>query len=137
MMSKAGYSATPLIKKLGITESTRVFLINAPENYWELVELDTQKRTVGFDGLPDLVHLFVTSYKQFQLEMKKLHPLYTSKTSVIIWVSWYKKSSGLKTDLTEDVVRDYALANGLVDIKVCAISDVWSALKLVVPKYLR
>ena len=54
-------------------------------------------------------------------------------TSLIVWVSWYKKSSGMSTDLTEDVIRNYALSHGLVDIKVCAVSDLWSGLKLVVP----
>ena len=68
-----------------------------------------------------------------QREMKALSPVWRKNSSAVIWVSWYKKSSGKATDLTEDVVRNYALANGLVDIKVCAVSEEWSGLKLVVP----
>ena len=65
--------------------------------------------------------------------MKRLKPIWTKKTRVVIWVSWYKKSSGIQTDLTEDRVRGWALENGLVDIKVCAVTEDWSGLKLVVP----
>jgi hypothetical protein len=65
--------------------------------------------------------------------MKRLQPVWISNTAVIIWVSWYKKSSGMHTDLTEDIIRQSALAHGLVDVKVCAINDDWSGLKLVVP----
>ena len=65
--------------------------------------------------------------------MKKILPLCKKNTAVAIWVSWYKKSSGIVTDLKEDQIRDFALQNGLVDIKVCAVSDCWSGLKLVVP----
>ena len=65
--------------------------------------------------------------------MKALVPVIKKNYSLVIWVSWYKKSSGIKTDLTEDVIRDYALKNSLVDVKVCAVSEIWSGLKLVVP----
>ena len=65
--------------------------------------------------------------------MKKLKAVYKKNTSVTIWVSWYKKSSKIPTDITEDTIRNYALQNDLVDVKVCAVSDVWSGLKLVVP----
>jgi hypothetical protein len=83
--------------------------------------------------LPDLIHLFVTDKADFEKGMKKVTALARKNTSIAIWVSWYKKSSGIKTDITEDTIRDYALENGLVDIKVCAVSDIWSGLKLVVP----
>jgi hypothetical protein len=65
--------------------------------------------------------------------MKKLKPVIKTNTAIIIWVSWYKKSAGIATDVTEDVIRNYALKNDLVDVKVCAVSDIWSGLKLVVP----
>jgi len=65
--------------------------------------------------------------------MRSLAPFWRKNPRVTIWVSWYKKSSGIATDLTEDAIRGYALANGLVDVKVCAVSDRWSGLKLVVP----
>lgn len=65
--------------------------------------------------------------------MKKLKPLCKSNPSITIWVSWYKKSAGIATDITEDLIRAYALKNDLVDVKVCAVSELWSGLKLVVP----
>ena len=85
----------------------------------------------------DFVHLFVKDNKQFEMEMKKINSLVKKNTSVIIWISWYKKSAGIATDVTEDVIRNYALRNNLVDVKVCAVTDVWSGLKLVVPLKLR
>ena len=71
------------------------------------------------------------------MEMKKINSLVKKNTSLIIWISWYKKSAGIATDVTEDVIRSYALRNNLVDVKVCAVTDVWSGLKLVVPLKLR
>jgi hypothetical protein len=79
------------------------------------------------------VHVFATTEKIFLAEMEKLKPVCRQHTHIIIWVSWYKKSSGMATDITEDTIRNYALANDLVDVKVCAVSDAWSGLKLVVP----
>lgn len=133
-MATAGYSGTPLLKKLGIKEDMKVRLIQAPGNYMELLEKDIQAQIAGSKDTPDLIHLFVTSKKQFEKEMQSLKAVYKNNPSVITWVSWYKKSAGIPTDVTEDVIRDYALANDLVDIKVCAVSDQWSGLKLVVPK---
>ena len=133
-MATAGYSGTSLFKKLGIKGNTRVHLVNSPPDYFQLLGYNIEAQIVNFDGSPDLVHLFVTSNKEFEREMKKLEPLYKAQRSMVIWVSWYKKTSGLNTDLTEDTIRAYALANDLVDIKVCAVSDSWSGLKLVVPK---
>ena len=83
--------------------------------------------------MPDLIHLFVKKKTEFEAEMKKIKKKMKMKSATIIWVSWYKKSSGISTDVTEDVIRNYALQNDLVDVKVCAVSDVWSGLKLVVP----
>lgn len=80
-----------------------------------------------------MVHLFVKSNKIFEKEMLRLKPLISKNPAIVIWVSWYKKSAKIPTDVTEDVIRNYALKNELVDVKVCAVNDVWSGLKLVVP----
>jgi hypothetical protein len=133
-MTTTGYSGTPLLKKLGITEHMKILLIHAPDNYFKLLEKDITKQLVTKTGSIDLVHLFVTSNSEFEKEMKQLSPFYKANPSMVIWISWYKKSAGIPTDITEDTIRRYALANDLVDIKVCAVSEIWSGLKLVVPK---
>ena len=128
----AGYSGTPLLQKLGIKEDMKVKLIGEPMNYFDLLEKD-----IAFQFLqkknetPDFIHLFAKTKNNFEAEMKKIKKI--TKTTTIIWVSWYKKSAGIATDITEDVIRNYALQNDLVDVKVCAVSDIWSGLKLVVP----
>jgi hypothetical protein len=132
-MVTAGYSGTPLLKKLGIKPSTKLLLINAPGDYEKLLNENISNLLVKKTQTPDLVHLFVKDNKQFESEMKKLKPLIKKNSSIIIWVSWYKKSAKILTDMTEDIIRNYALANSLVDVKVCAVSDIWSGLKLVVP----
>ena len=132
-MAAAGYSGTPLLKKLGIKDDTKVLLRNPPGNYFSLLEQDISLQFCKKASLPDLVHVFAASNKIFEKEMAMLQPVWKKNTSVTIWVSWYKKSSGMASDLTEDIIRNYALANGLVDVKVCAVSDLWSGLKLVVP----
>jgi hypothetical protein len=132
-MATAGYSGTPLLKKLGIKDSMKVLLVNAPDNYFKLLETDIGPQVIKGKATPDLVHLFVKNYKEFDAEMKKIKPLAKSNPNISIWVSWYKKSAGIATDITEDVIRDYALKHDLVDVKVCAVSDIWSGLKLVVP----
>jgi hypothetical protein len=136
-MSTSGYSGTPLLIKLGIKPSMKVLLVNKPEDYYDLLETDISKQLSKKNETPDFIHLFVKSEKEFEAEMKKLKPLIKQNTEVIIWVSWYKKSAKIPTDVTEDTVRNYALKNELVDIKVCAVSEIWSGLKLVVPKALR
>lgn len=136
-MATTGYSGTPLLKKLGIKENMKVQLIHAPANYMELLAHDIHAQIAGKKEIPDLIHLFVTSRKQFETEMQQLKAVYKSNSSVITWVSWYKKSAGIPTDVTEDVIRNYALQHDLVDIKVCAVSEEWSGLKLVVPKVKR
>lgn len=108
-------------------------LINRPENYFELLEADLTEQICTKNELPDLIHLFAISKKEFESEMKGLDRLIKMNKKVVIWVSWLKKSSGIATDLTEDIIRNFALKNNLVDVKVCAVSDIWSGLKLVVP----
>lgn len=132
-MAVAGYSGTPLIKKLGIKPEMKLLLINQPADYYSLFETNVKDQLVKKGEAPDFIHLFVKSNNEFETEMKKLKSVCKKNTSVIIWVSWYKKSAKIPTDVTEDVIRNYALKNDLVDVKVCAVSDVWSGLKLVVP----
>lgn len=127
----AGYSANPLYKKLGIKEGYTVKLINAPGNYNELIgDIAVHiviKNTARKDI--DLVHLFTNSAKELETSLPKLKE--QIKKDGTIWVSWYKKSAKKPTELTEDMIRDTALATGLVDVKVCAIDEEWSGLKLV------
>lgn len=111
----------------------KVLLINQPDNYYELLETNIKDQLCRKNETPDFIHLFVKSNKEFETEMKKLSALIKKNTSVITWVSWYKKSAKTSTDLTEDIIRQYALAHELVDVKVCAVNEVWSGLKLVVP----
>lgn len=133
----AGYSGTPLAKKLGIKEQTKVVAVGAPKQYRTLLE--PLPAAVQFsskvDKTTDIVHVFSTEKAELASALvsyrKKLDP------SAAVWVSWPKKSAKVPTDITEDVVREVALPLGFVDIKVCAVDDVWSGLKLVVRKALR
>lgn len=132
-MPSAGYSGTPLINKLGIKPGMRIKLINEPADYFNLLETNIRDQLTKKNDMPDLIHLFAKSQKEFESEMKKIKPFYKKNPEVIIWASWYKKSARIPTDLTEDLIRNYALKNDLVDVKVCAVSEIWSGLKLVVP----
>lgn len=132
-MAASGYSGTPLLKKLGIKPEMKLLLINQPSDYYFLLETNVKDQLCKKNDTADLVHLFVKSNKEFETEMKKLKAVGKKNPAVIIWVSWYKKSAKIPTDITEDVIRNYALKNDLVDVKVCAVSDIWSGLKLVVP----
>ena len=129
----AGYSGTALIKKLGIKPEMKVLIINKPDDYYKLLEADINDQLCTINEIPDFIHLFVKSVKEFESEMKALKSVCKKNSTVIIWVSWYKKAAKIPTDITEDVIRNYALKNDLVDVKVCAVSDIWSGLKLVVP----
>ena len=133
----AGYSGTPLAKKLGYKPASRVALIGAPDDYMTMVE--PLPDAVAFDGAPtsktDFVHLFVTERAALAKHIEALRKELASDAA--IWVSWPKKASKVATDITEDVIREVALPLGFVDIKVCAVSEVWSGLKLVVRKELR
>jgi hypothetical protein len=132
-MATAGYSGTPLLKKLGINPAMKILLSNEPDNYFELLETNISNQVCSKNETPDLIHLFVKTNKEFESQMKKLESFCKKNPAIIIWVSWYKKSAKIATDITEDTIRNYALRNELVDIKVCAVSDIWSGLKLVVP----
>ncbi len=132
-MVKPGYSGTSLIKKLGIKSEMKVLLIRKPGDYYKLLEIDITDRSCKKSEIPDVIHLFVKNVKEFETEMKKLKSFCKQNPNITIWVSWYKKAAKIPTDITEDVIRNYALKNDLVEIKVCAVSDLWSGLKLVVP----
>ena len=132
-MATAGYSGTPLLKKLGIKPAMKILVINKPEDYFTLLESDISDQLCKKDETPGFIHLFVKNIKEFETEMKKLKQVYKQNPNITIWVSWYKKSAKIETDITEDTIRNYALKNDLVDVKVCAVSDIWSGLKLVVP----
>ncbi len=132
-MAKAGYSGTPLLNKLGIKPEMKIWLINEPSDYFNLLEINISAQLCRKNETPDLAHLFVKNSKEFEEEMKKLQAFCKKNPAIIIWVSWYKKSAKIPTDITEDTIRNYALQNDLVDVKVCAVSEIWSGLKLVVP----
>jgi hypothetical protein len=136
-MATSGYSGTPLLKKLGLKDGLRIRLINPPDDYFELLEMDVSGQMAGAKETPDWVHLFARSRREFEKGMSALKKTYKKNTGLVIWVSWYKRSAGIPTDLTEEFIRGWALGNGLVDIKVCAVSGEWSGLKLVVPVVLR
>lgn len=127
-----GYSATPLVAKLGIKSNFRLYTKNAPEFYIEYLEnlsddLHILKR-ISKDL--DLIHIFTNSRKELAEEIPKY--IKFIKQTGMIWVSWPKKASKLPSDITEDVIRAVILPLGLVDVKVCAVDDVWSGLKLVI-----
>ena len=128
----AGYSGTPLPQKLGIKPGMTVVIINAPTNYRRL--LGTIPEGVTFSGRlkadSDFVHVFIKTPR----ELEKLLSVLREKLpdTGTVWASWPKRSSGMPTDVTEDVVRAVALPLGFVDIKVCAIDETWSGLKLMV-----
>jgi hypothetical protein len=111
----------------------KLHLMNAPENYFQLLENDISTQLVSGKQIPDLIHFFAKNKSGFEKGMNTILSFVKKNSAITIWVSWYKKSSGMATDLTEDVIRNFALQHDLVDVKVCAVSDVWSGLKLVVP----
>lgn len=128
----AGYSGTTLAKKLGIKEDFKILLYNQPKHYFDLftdlpngLEIQDDLK----DESTDFIHLFCTSYK----EIKNIITEYKSalKKNGMIWISWPKGSSKIKTDLNRDIIREYLIEIGLVDVKVAAIDENWSGLKFV------
>ena len=124
-----GYSETPLIKKLGIKEEMKILLMNAPKDYMKILEYNITKQLVNKISDADFAHVFVISKEELKKSFMKI--ISEAKNNLIVWISWYKKSSGIATDVTEDVIREIVLPTGWVDVKVCAVSDVWSGLKIV------
>ncbi len=132
-MAMAGYSGTPLLKKLGIAPGMKIQLLNPPVNYYELLAMDIGHQLCTKDEIPDLVHMFATNNQIFESCMESVSSFRKKNPRIMVWVSWYKKSAKIPTDITEDTIRIFALKHDWVDIKVCAVNEVWSALKLVVP----
>jgi hypothetical protein len=129
----AGYSGTPLAKKLGIKSRAKVMLINAPDHYLNLFT-DLPPDVYFTDDVSlenDAIHFFSKSADEYQAKLPEL--MKQIKQDGMIWISWPKKASKVVTDITEDLIRNFALQIGLVDIKVCAVDEVWSGLKLVIP----
>jgi len=132
-MKTSGYSGTPLAKKLGIKQGFKIRLIGQPYYYFDLFE-DMPANVQLLDDKEiskDMIHYF-TKYAD---DLRRDIPLLKNEIQPngMMWISWPKKASRVITDMTEDVVRGFALRNGLVDIKVCAIDEIWSGLKLVIP----
>jgi hypothetical protein len=140
----AGYSGTPLAEKLGIKEGFTILVVNSPDDYEELVGplpanawvIDPIKGTawpkdkIG-TGL-DIIHLFTNDRDELFSELSE--GVRHLKSNGSFWVSWYKKAAKLPTEITEDTVREAAFPLGLVDVKVCAVDEKWSGLKLVIRK---
>ncbi len=130
----AGYSGTPLAKKLGFKEGCRVRVSHAPDDYEALISSRPDNvfisRSIRQDI--DIWHFFTKSAAELERQLPKMQDAINQDG--MIWVSWPKKASNVLTDLTEDVIRRHALALDLVDVKVCAIDETWSGLKLVIRK---
>jgi hypothetical protein len=128
----AGYSGTPLVQKLGIKPGMIVVAINPPDHYRKL--LDPIPSGVNFATRPvgntKFVHLFATRRSELTNQLSILRRKIAD--DAVLWASWPKKSSGVATDITEDVIRTVALPLDFVDIKVCAIDETWSGLKLMI-----
>lgn len=130
-MKNVGYSGTPLAKKLGIKEGFQIKVINGPDYYFELfADLPDVKIAKTSTGL-DFIHYFTKTKASLIKDLPVLKKAIAQDG--MIWVSWYKKAAHIPTDVSEDLIRAYALKIGLVDVKVCAVDELWSGLKLVIP----
>jgi len=136
-MAAAGYSGTPLAKKLGIASGSRVLAIGAPSDYpsWLAPLPEDVALIAKLTADTAIIHLFCDQRADLARELARLRKAIAPAAAV--WVSWPKKASKVATDITEDTIRELALPLGFVDIKVCAVSDIWSGLKLVIRKELR
>ena len=137
MAPTPGYSGTPLTRKLGIAAGTRVLAVHAPDGYrdWLAPLPEGVRFEEKVSAAVDLVHVFVDRRAVLKSQLDSLRSRIAPGAAV--WVSWPKKASRVPTDITEDTIRELALPIGFVDVKVCAVSDVWSGLKLVIRKELR
>lgn len=126
----AGYSGTPLVKKLGIKEGFKILIVHAPKDFDMLLDLPEDVTASVKARKP---YDFVLFFTKSQHELEKEFSRYSAKLTPagMLWVSWPKKTSGVQSDLNENIVRDIGLEKGMVDVKVCAIDDVWSGLKFV------
>ena len=138
MAAPAGYSGTPLAQKLGIKPRTTLLALHAPKEYRALLQPMPEGVTIvetAKPGAAAFVHLFVTSLAELERDLPAARAAMTRDGA--LWISWYKKSAKLLTDVTEDRIRARILETDLVDVKVCAVSEIWSGLKCVVRKELR
>jgi hypothetical protein len=133
-MAASGYSGTPLARKLGLKPGMRCWSLDMPDSVRAEIERGAPQieRLEAPEPPVDLAHIFVTSFAALDCELRMLLPLIARDGT--IWVSWPKKASKVPTDITEDVIREIALPLHLVDVKVCAVDDIWSGLKLVIRK---
>jgi hypothetical protein len=129
------YSGTPLARKLNLKDGMRVWWDGVPDSVREEIEREGLALTLGCEEPVEAAHIFVTECAMLDCKLRLLLPLLARDG--MIWVSWPKKASKVDTDITEDVIRAIALPLGLVDVKVCAVDDIWSGLKLVIRKELR
>ena len=131
-MTPAGYSGTPLARKLGMKPGARVWVVDPPGHYWELLAplpagvRPARPRERGIE----IVHIFARTRRQVSGGLERARRRIAP--SGMVWISWPKQSSGVETELDGNVVRALGLATGLVDVKVCAVDDVWSGLKFVI-----
>lgn len=123
----AGYSGTPLLKKLGIKPGFRCLVLGEPQAYWDWLSPLPEDVKHATKGEVDFVHFFVKEKKAFEKQFKETKKVL--KKDGMMWVSWPKKSSKVPTDLDENIICEFGLKNGLVDVKVCAVDDIWSGLK--------
>lgn len=132
MSSAAGYSGTPLPTKLGIREGSRVVVLRAPDGFDDLLSPlpDGVRVARRLGSGADVIVAFVTRREALERDLARLRGGMHDAGG--LWIAWPKRASGVATDVTEDVVREIALAAGLVDNKVCAIDAVWSGLRVVV-----
>lgn len=128
----AGYSKTPLAQKLGIKPGTRVVALSAPADYRKLLAPLPDDVSFAEKAAPgsQFIHLFVSERRLLEKELKRLRKVVADAGT--LWVSWPKKTSGVATDITEDVIREVCLPLGFVDVKVCAVDETWSGLKLMI-----
>ncbi len=132
----AGYSATPLWKKLGLKPGMNARVIGAPEGYHtRLLAGAPEVRWGETGGAPDFVHLFATRRAEVEATLAGLR--HAMRTGAMVWVSWPKQASGITSEINENLLRQIALPMGWVDIKVCAVDEVWSGLKFVIRKSMR
>jgi hypothetical protein len=136
-MAQAGYSGTPLPQKLGIKPGMTLHVVDAPMDYARLIAPVGAKVAFATRLSKDveLLHAFVTRKSRLEDVLDRARAALES--DAIVWISWPKKAAGLASEVTEDAVRDMALPLGFVDVKVCAVDETWSGLKLVVRKTLR
>jgi hypothetical protein len=137
-MDSSGYSGTPLWKKLGYKTGMVAYVDGGPENYASLLSLpaEVQVRWLKRPALGmNFVHLFATNASRLMTRVNSCREKMTPDG--VVWISWPKKTSGFPSDLSDQVIREMVLPTGLVDIKVCAVDEVWSGLKFMIRKELR